>query len=269
MPHSSADDPAKPGGPFLLRSPVWRWLAAVAAGLVLGLTILRLGLLPDTGAIPVGWLATAAAAISAAVLAWVQGLTPVWRIAAATAPVIAALVLVYSPPLWVLPVLLVAASGVFWNVRRERVPLYLSNRQTLEAVAQLTRDLPAGAVVDLGCGLAGSVVALAKRLPDRTVVGVENAPLLYAAAWLRVTLFGPANARVRYGSLWAEPLAPYRLVYCFLSSEPMERLVRKAKDEIKTGGILVSNTFTDPLNTAEEVVLVGDSRETHLNVWRI
>ena len=171
MQQPSADDPAQPGGPFLLRSPVWRWLAAVAAGLVLGLATLRLGLLPDTGAVPVGWLATAAAAISATILAWILGLTPVWRIAAAMAPGVAALVLLYSPPLWVLPVLLVIASGVFWNVRRERVPLYLSNRQTLAAVAQLTRDLPSGAVVDLGCGLAGSVVALAKQLPDRTVVG--------------------------------------------------------------------------------------------------
>ena len=156
-------------------------------------------------------------------------------------------------------------------MRSERVPLYLSNRQTIDAVAQLVRDLPdAGnrSVADLGCGMAGTVCALAERLPGTRVVGIENAPLLYCAAKIRCALFGPKNATVRYGSIWSENFGDYHVLYCFLSSEPMPRVLNKAKEEIKPGRILVSNTFTDSTNTADEVVLVGDSRETHLNVWR-
>ncbi len=253
------------------RPRVWRWLGIVAVSLAAGVVLLRLNILPDTGPVQPGWIATGLSAALAFLLGWVTGHTLVWRLAAAAAPPAAALFVLYTPPFWVLPLLLIVLAGIFWNVRSERVPLYLTNRRTIDALADLVRDLPQSenvTVVDLGCGLAGAVHALAVRLPDVRVVGVENAPLLYLAARLRCGLFGPRNAEVRYGSLWSEDLGAYAVVYCFLSSEPMPRLIAKATAEIKNDCILVSNTFTDLPNTADEVVLVGDSRETHLNVWR-
>ena len=259
----------KPQG--LLRPRVWRWLGIVAVSLAAGVTLLRMNVLPDTGPLQPGWIATGAAGCLAYLLSWGTGHTLVWRLAAAGAPPVAALFVLYTPPLWVLPLLLLVLAGIFWNVRSERVPLYLTNRQTVDALADLIREQPQSepvTVIDLGCGLAGTVRALAVRLPEARVAGIENAPLLYLLARLRCALLGPANAEIRYGSIWSEDLGPYSVVYCFLSSEPMPRLVAKATKEIKPGCILVSNTFTDLTNTADEVVLVGDSRETHLNVWR-
>jgi hypothetical protein len=48
----------------------------------------------------------------------------------------------------------------------------------------------------------------------------------------------------------------------------MAHLIAKAKAEMRPGSILISNTFTDPDDTSDEVVLVGDSRETQLHIWR-
>jgi len=271
MPEAIPPQTRPRNAPGLLRPRVWRWLGVVAVSLAAGVALLRLDILPDAGSLQPGWVATGASGVLAFLLCWVTGHTLVWRLAAAAAPPVAALFILYTPPLWVLPVLLILLAGVFWNVRSERVPLYLTNRQTIEAVAGLTDGIQPAMplkIIDLGCGLGGTVRALAGRLPDAQVVGIENAPLLFVAGWLRCAILGPKNAAVRYGSLWSVDLGRYAVVYCFLSSEPMPRLIEKASQEIKPGCILVSNTFTDLTNTADEVVLVGDSRETHLNVWR-
>lgn len=42
--------------------------------------------------------------------------------------------------------------------------------------------LPAGAVVDLGCGAGEHVIALAARMPDRRVIGVDLSPEMLARA---------------------------------------------------------------------------------------
>lgn len=255
----------------VLRWPALRWLGVVFISILVSGSLAQRGLLPTIGEIPAGWVATGIAAIIAFILASALRLGIVWRLAAAAAPAAAALFILQNPPAWLVAVIFLLAVGVFWNVRSERVPLYLTNRQTANAISDLVRQTPEGPkgpVVDLGSGTGGTVRALAKDLPETPVVGVENAPLLFIWSWVLTAIFGPANASIRYGSLWSEDLGQYRIVYCFLSSEPMPRLIDKAKNEIKPGGLLVSNTFTDLGNTAEEVVLVGDSRETHLNVWR-
>ncbi|HEY0275470.1 MAG TPA: methyltransferase domain-containing protein, partial [Paenirhodobacter sp.] len=43
-------------------------------------------------------------------------------------------------------------------------------------------DLPAGKVVDLGCGAGAAAPVLATRWPDRKIVGVDSSPAMIAKA---------------------------------------------------------------------------------------
>lgn len=155
-----------------------------------------------------------------------------------------------------------------WNSFGERVPLYLTGRGTERQLHRLLDELPAGfALVDLGCGLAGTLRRLARAYPRARFVGVETAPLVFAIAWLRC--LGLRNCRVHYRSLWQEPLGDYDAVYCFLSPAPMPRLWRKARAEMRPGSLLISNSFAIPGVPPQGEIALNDWRDSRLLLWRL
>lgn len=154
---------------------------------------------------------------------------------------------------------------VFWRTDKSRVPLYLSNRPTAAALAALLPARPCR-VLDIGCGDGGLLRRLARARPDCHCVGIEYAPLPWLLAKLRC--LGLANATVRFGDFWDEPLAGYDLVYAFLSPAPMPRLWAKVGAEMSPGTRLVSNSFAVPGVEHEELVRVADRRATRLYLYR-
>lgn len=268
------DRPAQESGSpaLFLQGRTVRLLLSALAGIAVGIVLLKSGRIPLDLPVPQGWAATGVAALLAALTALGLGLRGLWPLGAALGPPFAAIALLADLPGWVFPVFIAVLAGLFWNVRSERVPLYLSNLTTQRALADLIAGVdgaPQGRIIDLGCGFGQTTLTLASRFPEAQVIGVETAPLVFAIAWLRAKLTAPGNVKISYRTLWREDLGQYDAVYCFLSTEPMARLIAKARTEMRPGTVLVSNTFTDPGYTSDEIVLVGDSRETQLHVWRL
>ncbi|MDP1606356.1 MAG: class I SAM-dependent methyltransferase [Rhodocyclaceae bacterium] len=154
---------------------------------------------------------------------------------------------------------------IFWRTDQSRVPLYLSNRRTANALAALLPATPI-TLIDLGCGMGGLLKHLAKARPDCRFVGIEHAPLPCLIAQLRTR--GIANVTVRRGDFWPEPLGGYDFVYAFLSPAPMPRLWRKACAEMAPGAILVSNSFAVPEIVPGTEIEVADRRTTRLYLYR-
>ena len=171
-------------------------------------------------------------------------------------------------PSWLYLLAFLTLALVYWNAAGERVPLYLSNKETWRALESL---LPEGPVrfIDLGAGLGGTGLYLAARRPESRFTGVESAPLPFAFAWLRHRFFAPGNAQILFGSLWQQNLADYDVVYCFLSPAPMERLFAKARKEMKPGSLFISNSFTVPGQNPQDLRELTDRRGTKLLIWQI
>lgn len=125
-----------------------------------------------------------------------------------------------------------------------QVPLYLSNRQTVAALAELLAERGPSRFLDLGSGLGSTTVPLADALPDSHFTGYENAPL----TWLIGLFFslGRPNIRWRWDDLWQARLGDYDVVYAFLSPAPMPRLWEKVVAEMQPGSLFVSNSFPVP-----------------------
>ncbi|HEY9163305.1 MAG TPA: hypothetical protein VIN57_01750 [Magnetovibrio sp.] len=178
-------------------------------------------------------------------------------------------VTVLHPPLWLYPLVIGLIFIFYSNTLTERVPLYLSNRTTWAALAQMLDDFAVttatdvrGAFIDLGCGLGGTLAYLARSKPDWNFVGVETALGPYLIAKLRTVRF--PNVQIRFQSLWKVDLASFDVAYAFLSPAPMPRLHAKAAAEMRPGSLLISNSFWADGQPFDGIVEVNDARATHL-----
>lgn len=156
-------------------------------------------------------------------------------------------------------------ASLYWGVTRTRVPLFLTNRAAVRALIEL---LPRGrcfSFVDLGCGPGGVLASLARACPAGRYQGIESAPLPYALAWLRALLAGGAY-RVNWGDFAGLDLGRYDVVYAYLSPAAMSELWQKARREMRSGSLLISNSFAIPGVAPTASIVVGRSK---LMLWRM
>lgn len=177
--------------------------------------------------------------------------------------------LAFEIPLWIFPLTLVVLLMVFWNVAINRVPLYLTNTKTTDKLLSLLPKEQGGRFADLGCGLAGTLVTLAKARPDMEFHGFETAPVPFMISKLRALLAGASNVHIHFVSLWVANLSHFDRVYCFLSPVPMPDLYLKARDEMPKGSLFISNSFTVPNIKPSRTVNVQDGRKTKLFIWKM
>ena len=156
---------------------------------------------------------------------------------------------------------------IYWSTFLTRVPLYLSNAATAQALLELIPVEAGWHVGDAGCGTGSLLARLARSRPASQFVGVEIAPLPWLMAWLRVRQL--ANVRVRRTSFWHWSFRGQDMVYVFLSPVPMARIWEKACAEMAPGTVLVSNSFAIPEVPPERIIQVPDRRQTCLYLYRV
>jgi hypothetical protein len=206
--------------------------------------------------------------VAAALISHFLGLARWWLVLQVALPPAGLALHQSSTPAWVYLAIVILLAAVFWNTVGERVPLYLTNRRTVDVIDALLPKSETFRFIDIGCGLASVLGPLSRRHPAAEFVGVESAPLPFALGSLRLWLANRRNARLDFVSMWDHSLADYDVAYCFLSPAPMEALYEKARTEMKPGAFLISNSFDVPGHAPDDVVEVGDRRQTRLLLWR-
>ncbi len=229
---------------------------------------------------------------SIAVCVWIsirigRGIPPLAAIAG-EALLAAAGGVVLKLPRWWLPLQLLLAPAVFaahqlnidpvyylaafagtallmGNSIGDRVPLFLSSRSAWQWLSEQT---PAnGTMIDLGCGTGQGIVHISRLRADVQCYGIESSPLLWLIACLRTA--GRPNCHVVFGSLWRVDLAPFDVVYAFLSPAPMARLWAKACSEMEPGAAMVSNSFEVPGVAPDRTIRLRDRRRSRMLLWHM
>jgi SAM-dependent methyltransferase len=196
----------------------------------------------------------------------VLGLPRWWLLIAFLFPLaMGSALLIGNLPAWPFGLAFLLLALVFSNTTRGRIPLYLTNAETVSVLKDLMKDRGATRVLDLGCGLGGVVRALDGE--GRHARGVENAPAVYLAARLLSTLAG--KGEIRRGDLWKTDVSREDLVYAFLSPAPMATLWQKLSTEMKPGSLFVSNSFAVPDVDPDEIWELSDGRKTRLFLYPI
>lgn len=179
---------------------------------------------------------------------------------------VAALALALSPPWFFGGFVLLAL--VYGKTYQTQVPLYLSSRAAAQATALLLPEQRGFSFLDLGSGCGGLLHHLGKVRPDGNYHGIEAAPLPLLLSKCR-NFFRATGCRMSWGNFWNRNLAPYDVVYAYLSPVPMAALWRKARAEMHPGSIFISNSFAVPGVTPEMSVELDDFEGSTLHVWRM
>ena len=156
---------------------------------------------------------------------------------------------------------------MYWSTFRSRVPLYLSNTATAQAILGLLPAKNGLRVVDFGAGTGGLLHHLAQKRKNAYFTGIEHAPLPFLMGKLRAAAL--PNFQMYRDDFWAHSLTDFDVVYVFLSPMPMPRLWQKAKAEMRPGSLVISNSFPIPALVPNIVIEVDDRRRTQLYCYSV
>lgn len=154
---------------------------------------------------------------------------------------------------------------LYWSTFRTQVPYYPSGTAAWAVVAG---QLPPGraiTVIDIGSGLGGLVLDLARRRPDAEVTGIELAPLPWLASWLRARATG-SRARFILGDYERCDFAGFDAVFAYLSPAAMPALWHKARREMRPGSMLMSYEFAIEGHPPSVALALHDTGRT-LYIW--
>ncbi|MEJ7804516.1 MAG: class I SAM-dependent methyltransferase [Telluria sp.] len=247
----------------ILRAPAVQALLLQCAAFPVTLVIVYL--LARFGAGP-GFVAVALIqGASASLLSWWRQLAPWWLAIQLLFP----LALLQAQSLAISPLLFLGAFLflllVYWSTFRTQVPYYPSGQRVWDEVARLLPADRSLRVIDIGSGLGGLVLDLARRRPQARIEGIELAPLPWLISRLRANI-GGSRARFLRGDYDHLNFADYDAVFAYLSPAAMSALYRKAAREMRSGTILMSYEFLIT-EKAPDLDIVPTGRGPSLYVW--
>jgi SAM-dependent methyltransferase len=193
----------------------------------------------------------------AAAITWRLGLAVWWRgIQLLFPPAVPAALALQLPP-WLFLAVFLVLLGLYWSTFRTQVPYYPSGPAVWHAVGRaLAARLPPGRpprLIDIGSGLGGLVLYLARLRPDADCSGIELAPLPWLVSLLRARLAG-SGARFLLGDYENLDFSRYDAVFAYLSPAAMAGLWRKAAAEMRPGSMLLSYEFAIDARAPDQTI---------------
>lgn len=99
--------------------------------------------------------------------------------------------------------------------------------------------------IELGCGMGGVSLAVAKKFPEYRVTAIEIAFPFYLIAKIRQIFSWQKNLHIVFWDALKIHLWEYDIVYIFGLPENMDqKILPKYNKEMKQGSILISYVFT-------------------------
>ena len=159
--------------------------------------------------------------------------------------------------------LLAIASIIYYGIRLGITPMP-SSRKAVTTFINLIPDSTDGKIVDLGAGWGTLAYPIAKKFPDAEVVGCELSPIPWLYSRLKGVLVRRPNLTLHRQSVFDIDLSGVDVVVVYLHPAAMRKLGPKFERELRSGTLVLSNTFPVPNWESDQTIHLGKVMAVHL-----
>ena len=163
-------------------------------------------------------------------------------------------------------IMVIAAISIVWSTLRLGISPMPSSKQACSAMLQLIDETSDGPIYDLGSGWGGMLISLAKKYPNRTIIGYELSPLPWLTTLVLIRVFGLSNIELYRKNFLQADLSCASVLVCYLFPKGMAELEAKLKKE---GGVdyLISHHFALPSCKSIKEVKLNDLYKTPIYLY--
>jgi hypothetical protein len=124
-----------------------------------------------------------------------------------------------------------------------------------------------GPIIDLGSGWGSFVIPLARKYPDRKIIGYELSSVPYYFSLLLKRILGLDNLDLRRKDFLGAKLSSASVLICYLFPGGMVSLEEKLLHELKGHTRIISCLFALPSCTPSRTIRIDDVYKTPVYIY--
>ena len=159
--------------------------------------------------------------------------------------------------------------SILYTTLRTGISPMPSSAQVRHVILEISEQASdEGVVIDFGSGWGGLLFALARKYPERQIIGYELSWLPWIYSQICKTIFRLHNLSFYRQDFVHADLPAANLLICYLHPKGMQRLQKKLEQQ-QTRALLISNTFALPDNQPIETIRLNDLYNTPIYIYRL
>jgi len=159
--------------------------------------------------------------------------------------------------------------SIAWFTLRLGISPMPSSTKACRAILDVSEQAPEGSIIDLGSGWGTLAFALARKHPERPVIGYELSWLPWIYSLTCKTIFGLHNLRILRQDFLTADLSEASLLVCYLFPKGMIELQQKLSHGQHPDTLLISSTFALPGREPTQTIRLDDLYHTPVYIYRL
>jgi hypothetical protein len=157
--------------------------------------------------------------------------------------------------------------SIAWFTLHTGISPMPSSTKACRAILKASEQADQGTIIDLGSGWGTLLFALARKYPERPVIGYELSWLPWAYSQACKTIFGLHNLNVLRQNFLTADLSEASLLVCYLFPEGMIDLQQKLSHGQRPDTLLISSTFALPDREPTQTIRLDDLYNTPIYIY--
>ncbi len=144
-----------------------------------------------------------------------------------------------------------------------------SSSKAYNAMMSLVDETGTGTIIDLGSGWGNFVIRIAKKNPQRQVIGYELSLLPWLTSTLLKNVLALKNLTLYRKNFYHEELPDAAVLVCYLYPEAMKNIAQKLLIESPNIDFLISNNFALPSNKPRKKISIEDFYKSPIYLYQL
>lgn len=159
--------------------------------------------------------------------------------------------------------------SIVWFTLKTGISPMPSSAKTRSAILKLSEQAPEGPVIDLGSGWGTLLFALARKYPDRQIIGYELSWLPYLFSCICKILFRMHHIQIIRADFLSAHLPETALLISYLHPQGMHDLKERLSQLQLNQTMLISSTFALPDSEAKQLLHMDDLYHTPIYLYQL